>query len=264
MSKQDTELSGRMELAARIAQEAGEFALGFFQRPDLEIITKADDSPVTIADRNAELLLRERIGAAYPQDGILGEEHAEKAGTSGYRWILDPIDGTRAFAKGIPSWATLVGVEREGRSVAGAACAAAVGETVWAGTGLGAWWKPMRAGVMKARVSTTARLAQATIDTLWPTTYRKYDRLPLHGKLAGAVTRMRTWSDAYSFMLTATGRIDAAVDWGVKVWDIAPFPVIMEEAGGKFTDWTGKSDLSANHVLVSNGALHEELMAMLK
>lgn len=264
MPRMDTEVSARMELAARIAREAGEFTLRYFQRPDLEVVTKADNSPVTIADRKAEELLRERIGKVFPQDAILGEEHGETPGSSGYRWILDPIDGTRAFAKGIPSWATLVGVERDGRVIAGAACAAAVGETVWAGQGQGAWWQPGRGAVLPARVSTTARLSEAMIDTLWPSTFRKYDRTALHQTLASTVTRMRTWSDAYSFMLAATGRIDAAIDWGVKIWDIAPFQVIVEEAGGSFTDWGGRPGLNTEHVLVSNGLLHAELMAVLR
>lgn len=264
MTTPDPAVAARMECALSIAREAGELTLSYFQRPDLEVVYKSDASPVTAADKKAEELLRRRIGEAFPLDAILGEEGGETPGTSGFTWILDPIDGTRAFTHGIPSFATLVGVVHGGRCVAGAACAAAVGETAWAGAGLGAWWQPLRGAVVPARVSTTPRLATALIDTLWPQTFAKYGRTALHDRLAGAVKRMRTWNDAYSFMLAATGRIDAAVDWGVKVWDIAPFQVILEEAGGRFTDWAGKSDLHANHVVASNAAVHGELLGLLK
>src|SRR6185369_14269244 len=135
------DLQARLDLAVAIAREAGRHTLRYFRSDDLRVELKADDSPVTVADREAEKLLRERIAAAFPNDGILGEELGETAGTSGCRWILDPIDGTRAFVYGVPLYGTLVAMERDDESVLGVIYVAALEECVYAAVGHGAWYQ---------------------------------------------------------------------------------------------------------------------------
>ena len=134
------DLQPRLALAVEAARGAGRVTLEYFRRNDLDVELKCDDTPVTAADRRAELYLRERIAAAFPQDGILGEELAEQPGTSGFRWILDPIDGTKSFIHGVPLYSTLVGVEFEGRSILGVIHVPALDESVYAARGLGAWY----------------------------------------------------------------------------------------------------------------------------
>ena len=151
MSSDD--LKPRLESAVAFARQAGDFTLTHFQRDDLAVETKADASPVTVADRGAEQLLRSLIAAAFPTDGILGEELGEQPGTSGYRWILDPIDGTKSFIHGVPLFGTLVGIERGGRSVVGVIHIPALAETAYAAAGQGAWYVKGDAAPRRARVS---------------------------------------------------------------------------------------------------------------
>jgi histidinol-phosphatase len=239
-----------------------------YQNPALEVITKPDGSPVTPADKQGETIIRAAIERAFPDDAILGEEFPSKAGRSGYRWVIDPIDGTRAFTRGQPTWGVLIGVEHTAPSgarsiVAGYAGFPALGEALWASSGGGAWWRTGTQGVREARVSGTSALEHAIVDTLWPRTYANSGKHELWSTLTSRVQRLRTWSDALSFAMVATGRVDAAVDFGCSLWDIAPFAIIVPEAGGRFSDWQRGDGLDSKTHLASNGHLHEPLLGVL-
>src|SRR5882724_6448994 len=152
------DLTARLELALLAAREAGQLTLRFFQTDDLAVELKSDASPVTVADRQSEQLLRERIAARFPHDGILGEEFPETPGTSGYRWILDPIDGTKSFVRGVPLYGTMVGVEQGGQSLVGVVNIPALNECIYAAAGQGAWYQRGQAAVRRAQVSSRETL----------------------------------------------------------------------------------------------------------
>ena len=159
------ELSDRLELALSAAREAGQFTLQYFQREGLAVELKQDSSPVTIADRQSEQLLRMRIAAEFPDDAILGEELPARDGTSGFRWILDPIDGTKSFIRGVPLYGTLVGVEHEGRGAIGVIYVPALDECVYASVGQGAWYEHGASPRRRARVSARPTLAEGLFCT---------------------------------------------------------------------------------------------------
>jgi histidinol-phosphatase len=243
-----------LDFAVDVAREAGESTLRWFQTSDLTVDSKADGTPVTAADRRAERLVRERIAARFPDDGVLGEEEPEAGGTSGRRWIVDPIDGTKAFTRGVPLYSTLLALDDEHGPAIGVIVLPALGQAVYAGRGLGAWWDGEA-----ARVSTTSTLDGAYLSSSsfshWP------DADLLGVKHAGC--ELRTWGDGYGYSLVATGRLDAMVDHVVEVYDVAPMPVILAEAGGRFTSFAGTPGAAGGSGVATNGTLHDELLAVL-
>lgn len=244
-----------LDLAVAVAREAGESTLRWFQACDLAVDRKADGTPVTEADRSAERLVRDRLAEHAPGDGVLGEEEPEAHGTTGRRWIVDPIDGTKAFTRGVPLFSTLLALDDEHGPALGVIVLPALGEIVYAGRGRGCWTGPDR----PARVSTTPRLDGAYLMSSsyshWP------DEAFLAVKHAGAV--LRTWGDGYGYALVATGRADAMVDPIVERYDVAAMPVILTEAGGRFTSLEGADGAGHGSGVASNGLLHDELLAML-
>lgn len=258
------ELDGALEAA----WAAGRATLRWFQAgPEVE--TKADGSPVTVADREAEGLLREVLRRRFPGDGILGEEGGEDGGTSDRRWILDPIDGTRSFIHGVPLYGVMVALEAGGDPVLGVLHFPALGETVAAARGLGCRWNGR-----PCRVADTDRLEDALVVTsgdarladpgspapaMAPTAPPGPDGLAARtaalGRLAGEVGAFRTWGDCYGYALVATGRADAMLDPVVQVWDAAAVRPIIEEAGGEFTDWNGDPSHRSGHAIGTNAAL---------
>jgi histidinol phosphatase-like enzyme (inositol monophosphatase family) len=234
--------------ALAIATEAAQLTLRWFGSDDLGVERKADGTPVTEADRAAEALVRQRLREAYPDDGVLGEEEPERVGTSGRRWIVDPIDGTKAFARGVPLYTTLLAVEDEGGPLAGVIVVPALGERVWAGRGEGCFHDGRA-----CRVSTTASLDAAYLSTSsyshWP------EEALLAARRSGA--SLRTWGDGYGYLLVATGRIDVMVDPAVAPYDVAAMPVILGEAGGRFSDLAGGAGYDGGSGLASNGVLHQ-------
>jgi len=267
MNFKSNAISSRLELARRIAQEAGQLTLRYFQRADLAVDLKADQSPVTAADREAEQLLRQRIEAAFPDDAILGEEFGERAGTTGYRWVLDPIDGTKSFVHGVPLYGTLVGVQQDERDVLGVICIPALSEMVYAARGEGAWYVRGAEPPVAARVSQVRTLA----DSLLLTTDAKSFSLRVSGQgpaaydaLQAAARLTRTWGDCYGYLLVATGRADAMVDPIMNVWDAAAVAPIVEEAGGRYSDFQGRATISGGDGVASNGLLHEEVLGMIR
>jgi histidinol phosphatase-like enzyme (inositol monophosphatase family) len=253
---------GELAFALEIARAAGAATLAYFQGAELGAELKGDGSDVTRADREAEQLLRERIRARFPDDGILGEEHGEEPGASGRRWVLDPIDGTFSFVHGVPLYCNLVALEDAGRAVVGVCNMPALGEAVTAARGAGATWHRDGRDPVPARVSSTARLADATVCFTGAGYFHQMGHGELLARLFDATRRTRGWGDGYAFLLVATGRADAAVEPGLHPWDYAPFVPILEEAGGRFTDFEGRPFDGVSTALAANRALHAELLAL--
>jgi len=244
--------------AEEFAVQAGALALRGFRSGDLATQRKADGTVVTAYDKAVERLLREGIAACFPDDGVLGEEEAEVPGTSGRRWILDPIDGTAPYSRGIVTWGVLVACEdRHGPLLGIAACpwAGESGETVSAGRGLGC-----QAGGQPAEVSERASLEGALLVTSgiewWPT--GSFERV------TGAGVKVRTWGNVYGLVLATTGRVDAFFDAAVQPWDIAPAPTLVTEAGGCFATLDGSGSLHSGSALLCGEPLLEPLLALLR
>lgn len=244
-----------VDFAVSIAREAGDLTLDWFKTPKLAVTEKPDGSPVTQADLEAEVLLRDRISSFYPDDAIVGEEADNTSGSSGRTWILDPIDGTQSFIHGVPLYATLIALTDKYGPAIGVLYLPALGECVWAGRGQGCV-----ADGQPTRVSTRRDLAGACIVTsgvdYWPAT-STLDRLVEHH------TIIRTWGDAYGYALVATGRADAMLDPVVNRWDVAPMLTIIPEAGGVFSDFNGNITDSGGSALASNPNLQPLLLDLL-
>ncbi len=268
-SRPMSELAERMQLAVRIVREVGAHAITYYQQQDIGLDFKPDRSPVTRADKEGEELARRILDAECSADAILGEEYGEKHGGSGYRWYLDPIDGTESFIRGVPLFGCMAGLEHDGESVAGAVCFPALGEIVYAATGQGAWWAigigaPQAALEPRpARVSSVADLGEATFCA---TDFRNFARIGKADGLArllGAAPRSRGWSDCYGHYLVATGRVDVMIDPLMNVWDNAPLLPIVEEAGGRFSGLDGAHTIHAPNAVSTNGLLHDAVLALL-
>lgn len=266
------EIQQRLEFAVAIAREAGEFTLKYFRSSGLEVENKGDGSPVTIADKGAEELLRARIGEQFPHDAILGEEFGDKPGTTAFQWVLDPIDGTKSFVQGIPLYTNLVAVlqkpadapaETPGKAVIGVVNTPAAGEMVYAGVGSGCWYCCGDTEPVPTRVSGVSDMEKAVLLTTDVGRFadaRDADSMADYLKLHQEARLARTWGDAYGYLLVATGRAEVMIDPVVSLWDIAPLLPILEEAGGRFTDWQGKATVHSGEAIATNGALHERIL----
>ena len=257
----DADLEPRLAFAVEASAEAGHFTLKHFRSHDLGVDVKPDDSPVTVADRGAELLLRERIAAKFPQDAILGEEFPERAGTSGYRWILDPIDGTKSFICGVPLYGTLIGLECEGHCVLGVIRIPALNEYVYAALGHGAWYVQGSHAAKKAQVSDRRELADCVFCTSEVRGFTGNRRKAFDALDTG--TRIsRTWGDCYGYLLVATGRADIMLDPQMNAWDAGAVQPILIEAGGTFTDWKGNPTIYNGEGLATNGRVLDQVLAI--
>ncbi|HEX5102248.1 MAG TPA: histidinol-phosphatase [Pirellulaceae bacterium] len=255
------EVAPRLDVVLSAGKEAGRLTLQYFQQGNFQVERKSDASPVTIADRAAEQLLRERIAAAFPRDGIIGEEFGTSEGTSGFNWILDPIDGTKSFIHGVPLYGTLIGVEHEGRCLAGLIFMPALDEGVYASAGQGAWHFRGASQPTPARVSTKAKLSDGLFLTSAVNTFAERGALAAFEALQHAAYITRTWGDCYGYLLVATGRAEAMVDPIMNLWDIAPLQPILEEAGGTLTDWQGNATIHGGEAIGTNGLVLEEVLA---
>ena len=240
--------------AVELTRAAGELTLRWFQSRDLEVDRKGDGTPVTEADRAAERLLRDEIGRRYPDDAILGEEEADRPGTSGRTWIIDPIDGTKAFTRGVPLYSNLLAVDDGEGPAIGVINLPALGETVYAGRGLGCF-----ADDRPVTVSDKDSLAHAYVSS---SSFGHWDP-EVFQRFRSAGTDLRTWGDGYGYALVATGRIDVMVDPEAAHWDLAPMPVILAEAGGRFSAWDGSGDPRGGSGVATNGRLHDRVLALL-
>lgn len=226
MTTDTGELKKLLGFAVHVARDAGAIAFRHF-KGSFVAERKADNSFVTVADREAERYLRTRIAEAFPDDSILGEEEGEKLGTSNRRWIIDPVDGTYSFVHGVPLYGVLIGLELEGEPILGVINVPALSELVYAARGLGCFWN----GEL-ARVSTTPSLDQALLLATDFGVCGQYGFAPAAESLQRQVQARRTWGDAYGHMLVATGRADIMLDPVMNVWDCAALLPILEEAGG--------------------------------
>jgi histidinol phosphatase-like enzyme (inositol monophosphatase family) len=247
-----------LDFAVDAAREAGTLTLRHFQN-NVPIELKADRTPVTVADRGAEELLRARIERAFPTHGILGEEHGEKAGSEPARWILDPIDGTFSFVCGVPLYAVLVAFEWEGEAVAGVIHMPALAEMVSAARGLGCTWNGR-----PARVSDTASLSEARLVYASAKWSAENGRGAEFSRLLAACGKDRGWCDAYGYALVATGRAEIAIDPVMAIWDTAALLPVLTEAGGTLTDWNGVSTHKAPEAIATNGRLLEPVLKTLR
>jgi histidinol phosphatase-like enzyme (inositol monophosphatase family) len=262
MSQSSDALGGRLEAACDMARDAGNLTLDFFQGEATAFERKADDSPVTEADRQAEQLMRDAINKLFPRDAIVGEEFGQQSGTSEYRWILDPIDGTKSFISGVPLYGTLIGLEREGRSIVGVIYMPALGEMIYAATGCGAWYSCGDAPARAARVSTCEALRDGLFVTSQVDSFQQRDAVPVYGELQRRSYITRTWGDCYGYLLVATGRAEVMVDPVMSVWDAAALQPILEEAGGTFTDWKGTPTIFHGEGIGTNKLVLDEVLAI--
>lgn len=254
----EKQLREALGFAVESAQLAGALTLGHF-RTEVVAETKPDNTPVTVADRRAEELLRRRIEQRYPQHGILGEEYGEKPGEVPARWILDPIDGTISFVSGVPLYAVLVGLEWEGQMVVGALHLPALGETVYAARGLGCFCNGRPAHVSDVRELGQARLLHTSARSMY-----EAGRGAAYERVRAACGLDRGWSDAYGYALLATGRAEVVLDPRMSIWDNAALVPIVTEAGGTFTDWSGRATHTAPEALATNGLVYEDVMKLVR
>ncbi len=255
-------LNARLELACSAAREAGQVTLRYFRSDRFVVERKADDSPVTIADREAEQVLRDRIESAFANDGIVGEEFGQREGSSGFRWILDPIDGTTSFVSGVPLFGTLVGLEWEHRSVVGVIYVPVLDECVYAAEGCGAWYVQGANPPQAARVSSRESLAEGLLVTTELSLFDDREAGQVFRELQRHARVTRTWGDCYGYLLVATGRADVMIDPVMSVWDAAALQPILEEAGGTFTDWRGNRTIYHGEGIATNRRVLEEVLTI--
>jgi histidinol phosphatase-like enzyme (inositol monophosphatase family) len=246
-----------VQAVSEVAALAGARALSYWRR-NIAVEWKADGSPVTRADREGETMARQWIAARFPNDAILGEEFGATPGTSGRRWLIDPVDGTKTFVRGVPLWGTLIAVVEGDTVLAGAAAFPAVNELISAAPGEGCWHEGGRASV-----SAVARLDEATLLTTDMGAAGPADRQSAIERLARRAAIARTWGDCYGYLLVATGRAEAMLDTRMGDWDSAALLPIIQEAGGVFTDWDGRVTGLGGSAVATNALLADEVRRML-
>ncbi|MBV6458076.1 MAG: Histidinol-phosphatase [Fimbriimonadaceae bacterium] len=246
-------MSPRLAFALQAVSEAGKVIMDVF-RSEASFNLKNDESPVTAADLAAERLMRERIEDAFPGEAILGEEEGESVSAAN-RWVIDPIDGTKSFVARVPLFATLLSYEVDGEPILGVCAFPALGEMVYAERGAGAFWNDRLCHVSTETARTRGILATGSMSSL-----AAAKRLDGIMQLSDKVMAIRNWTDAYGHALVATGRIQAMIDPVVAHWDISAIKIIVEEAGGRFTDFSGVSQFGTE-AISSHGLWHDEIVA---
>ena len=248
------DLKSRYDAGIELAQKAAKIAMGYYETA-LDIEWKNDESPVTVADREVEKFLRSSLNKYFNHDGFLGEEYDDEPGDSGYRWIIDPIDGTRNFVRGIPIWATLLGLEYKGEMLAGITVAPGLNQTYRALRGDGAFRNDIKINVSTINSLGASQLFYSSIS--W---FVKAGMEKEFLALASATEKQRGFGDFYGFVLVAQGAGEIMIEHGVHAWDVASIIPLIEEAGGKFSDWKGNKSIYAPDVLVTNGILHQQIL----
>lgn len=258
MSNQSTiNLEGFHQFAVDLAYKAGKHTLEYFNK-SVQIDRKSDKSPVTVADRETEALMREAISKSFPDHNIIGEEFDNKETDSDFTWILDPIDGTRSFIHGIPLYTTLIGLTFKGQPISGVIYAPATNEMVEAGSGLGC-----RFNGSSTTVSGCSSLAESTYCTTDAGLYRDVGLMEVHEKIEERVLLHRTWGDAYGHLKVASGQIDIMVDPILNIWDAAALLPIISEAGGAFVDFSGTSRIDGGNGISGNPVLVQEILTII-
>lgn len=245
-----------LDFAVETAYQAGQLTLGYFQR-GISADFKGDDSPVTLADKEGEALIRSRIEKTYPEHGMLGEEFGDSGEGASHRWLIDPIDGTKSFMRGVPLYGVLLALEIEGRIEVGVAYFPGVGDMVYAASGEGCYWNGRR-----CQVNDTARLERAFVSFTDVRGFDKYGRGEAWKRLQETTYYNVGWSDAYGHMLVATGRCDLMLDPIMNPWDCGPFPVLLREAGGYAGDWSGNETVYADEMISTTKHLLPQVLAL--
>jgi histidinol-phosphatase len=248
---------------ARAAVEAASAAAMRHFRTGVRVEVKPDRSPVTAADRESEAAIFRVVRAAFPDHAFLGEETGEHAGAAGARWIVDPLDGTKGFTRGRTFWGALVGFELDGRIAAGAMAIPGEGEVYWAARGHGAWLSTGGGEPIRLRVSALSDWADATLSLGEPHVLFKPPMLGRVAQLAIEAQNARCYGDLAGCALVLKGQAEAWVEAGVKIWDLAPLQILTEEAGGRFTDLSGKPTVATGDCVASNGLLHDRVLRAL-
>ncbi|EMI56742.1 inositol monophosphatase family protein [Rhodopirellula sallentina] len=268
--------AGRLTAMIEVGLAAGAKTLEHFQNRSLEVIRKGDDSPVTIADREAELRTRELLAEMFPGDTIAGEEFAEQTGDNEYRWTVDPIDGTKSFICGVPLYSTLLAIEHAGQPLGGMILIPALGQAVVGAIGHGAFYAaglPSTASKLDsdtsidwtpAKVSKRDKLSDAIFVTSEVGSFGKRGNANAYQRLEEACFLSRTWGDGYGYLMVATGRADVMVDPICNAWDVAAMLPILTEAGGRFTDWTGTPTVRGGDGVGTNAVLHDQVIDLLR
>jgi histidinol-phosphatase len=251
-----------LRLAQHLADVADELTSSRFRALDLRVETKPDLTPVSDADRAVEQRLRAMIASARPGDAVLGEEYGA-AGAGARRWIVDPIDGTKNFVRGVPVWATLIALQVDGAVVVGVVSAPALGRRWYAARGSGAWAGPAGADGQPCRVSAVGVLADAALSYSSLTGWEEQGRLAGLLELSRRAWRTRAFGDFWSHVLVAEGAVDVSAEPEVSLWDLAALQVIVEEAGGRFSDLAGVDGPDGGSVVCSNGRLHDDVLRVL-
>ena len=245
--------------ARQLAYRAGRITLSHYNKGIVHDL-KHDETPVTAADQATEEFIRGEIEKNFPTHAIVGEEFGEKAGEDNpFRWIIDPIDGTKSFMKGVPFYSVLIALEIEGEPRVGAVCFPALDEILCAADGLGCWCNGRR-----TRVSEVDELKKAVFCyTSW-SGFRTMKRLKVFGRFHKEFFFGRGWSDAYGYHMVATGRAEAMLDPSIEVWDVAPFGPIFREAGGYFGSWSGEEGHKHGEALACNAVLKEKVLKLIR
>ncbi len=259
----DLDLEKAMDVARRAVEAASAAELAHFRR-GVRVEVKPDRTPVTAADRDGEAAVLRVVGEAFPGHAVLGEETGAHAGDAETRWIVDPLDGTKGFTRGRGFWGPLVALEHRGRIVAGAMALPVLGETYWAARGLGAWLRAGDAPPVRLRVSAIPAWSDATLSLGEPHVLLVPPLLERVARLATTCQASRCYGDLAGCALVLKGQAEAWVEAGVQIWDLAPLPILVEEAGGTFTDLDGKATHASGGCVASNGLVHAHVLAALR
>lgn len=251
-----------METARRAVDAASAASLAYFRR-GVRVEVKPDRTPVTQADRDSEAAILAVVREAFPEHGFLGEETGAHAGAAATRWIADPLDGTKGFTRGRTFWGALVALEHEGRIVAGAMALPALRETYWAAKGLGAWLREGDAAPVRLQVSRIGAWEDATLSFGEPHVLFEPPMLERLAGLALSAQAARCYGDLAGCALVLQGKAEAWIEMGVQIWDLAPLQILVEEAGGTFTDLAGAPTHASGSCVASNGLVHAHVLRAL-
>ena len=257
-------LQDRLDFAVQAASASSQLTLAYFGRSDIDQSTKEDGTPVTIADRACELDLRTRIETAYPMDSILGEEFPSKTGTSAYEWVIDPIDGTISFVQGVPLFGTMLACMKDGHPVLGVIVMPALDEMVYAADGLGCWHVQGEQEPKRTQVSSESRLDRCLLNTTSLSYFTTDAHRALYDQLDRLCLHTRGWSDCYAWVLLATGRVDAVIEPVLSLWDFTAAIPIVSEAGGRWCDFAGHTQLESGQIIAANPALLDDLLGIVR
>ena len=258
----EEDLQADLDLALRLADAADAASMSRFDAADLDVRTKADATHVTEADLATERAIRSALEIERPDDSVFGEEYGV-TGESRRQWIIDPIDGTANYLKGIPMWTTLIALAIDGVPRVGVASQPAIGRRWWAASGLGAWTNTPGGAAKRLAVSDVDSIAESSVSFQSIAQWREAGHLDALERLTSSVWRDRGYGDAWPYMLLAEGRLEFVAEFGVREYDIAALVPIITEAGGRFTSFDGRDSLSEGSSLATNRVLHDTYLRLL-